>query len=52
MPAEKLTFKRLIQLVIMFTILSGAFFYRTYVHNQKNEQESAVENSVISSESE
>lgn len=31
MPAEKLTAKRLIQLIIMLTILIAAFVYRTYI---------------------
>lgn len=30
MPAEKLTKKRLIQIVIMLIILISAFIYRTY----------------------
>lgn len=30
MPAEKLTKKRLIQIVIMLVILIAAFIYRTY----------------------
>ncbi len=30
MPAEKLTKKRLIQIIIILIILVGAFIYRTY----------------------
>lgn len=30
MAVEKLTKKRLIQIIIMLTILIGAFLYRTY----------------------
>lgn len=33
MPAEKLTKKRLLQLVIMLAILLIAFTYRTYTHH-------------------
>ena len=32
MAVEKLTKKRLIQIVIMLVILLIAFFYRTYAH--------------------
>ncbi len=32
MPAEKLTKKRLIQLIIALIILISAFAYRTYTH--------------------
>lgn len=32
MAVEKLTKKRLIQIVIMLVILLIAFFYRTYTH--------------------
>lgn len=33
MPAEKLTKKRLLQLVVMLAILIAAFMYRTYTHS-------------------
>lgn len=33
MPAEKLTKKRLIQIVVMLIILVVAFIYRTYTHS-------------------
>lgn len=33
MAAEKLTKKRLIQIVVMLVILLVAFFYRTYTHS-------------------
>ncbi|AFU18920.1 Uncharacterised protein [Actinobacillus equuli] len=33
MAAEKLTKKRLIQIVVMLCILIGAFFYRTYTYS-------------------
>ncbi|SUB58592.1 Uncharacterised protein [Phocoenobacter uteri] len=32
MAAEKLTKKRLIQIIVMFVILISAFLYRTYVY--------------------
>lgn len=32
MPAEKLTKKRLIQIIVMLVILIIAFTYRTYTH--------------------
>ncbi len=32
MPAEKLTKKRLIQIIIMLVILIAAFTYRTYTY--------------------
>ncbi len=32
MAAEKLTKKRLIQIIVMLVILLIAFFYRTYTH--------------------
>ncbi len=32
MAAEKLTKKRLIQIVVMLIILIGAFLYRTYTY--------------------
>ncbi|TCK68242.1 hypothetical protein O1Q79_00806 [Lonepinella sp. MS14434] len=34
MPAEKLTKKRLIQIIIMFVILLVAFGYKTYQYYQ------------------
>ncbi|SUT86267.1 Uncharacterised protein [Actinobacillus ureae] len=33
MAAEKLTNKRLIQIVVMLCILIGAFLYRTYTYS-------------------
>ncbi|MGQ0286240.1 hypothetical protein ACT2CV_03400 [Pasteurellaceae bacterium 22721_9_1] len=42
MPAEKLTKKRLIQLIVMLGILLSAFFYKTYQHYEA-EKETIVE---------
>lgn len=38
MPAEKLTKKRLIQILIMLCILLAAFLYKTYQYNQNSPQ--------------
>ncbi|WP_410686029.1 hypothetical protein [Avibacterium paragallinarum] len=45
MAVEKLTKKRLIQIILMLFVLLSAFFYRT-CHYDKNQ--SAVENQQIS----
>lgn len=48
MATEKLTKKRLLQILLMLTILMGAFFYKTYQHNSSVDAQSAVENAEVS----
>lgn len=48
MATEKLTKKRLLQILLMLTILMGAFFYKTYQHNVSANSQSAVENAEVS----
>ena len=46
MPAEKLTKKRLIQILIMLAILLSAFFYRS-CHYEKTTTSTATINNTI-----
>lgn len=49
MAAEKLTKKRLIQILIMLIILLIAFFYRTFYHQpETNYQETSPKSTALS----
>ena len=48
MATEKLTKKRLLQILLMLIILMSAFFYKTYQHNASADTKSAVENVEVS----
>lgn len=48
MATEKLTQKRVLQILLMLIILISAFFYKTYQHNVSTDSQSAVENTEVS----
>ncbi|MBC5830135.1 hypothetical protein [Vibrio metschnikovii] len=50
MPAEKLTKNKLIQIIVMLTILISAFTWRTITHYSTNE-EAAKEHPTLKNES-